>query len=179
MAIPNELARRKEIGKKLATVRESIGLTPEKAMELIGRLSQAKQLRRIERPQANAKGKQAKNGATLDVLLLADLAALYKVHVGELLSPPKEKRLRNEAEVLAAAAASGIYSTDKGKRVFASVNGVIADAGSAFVRVMKKGLLSESPENGVTVYRPAKPGTAAPLPKAKPAGEKKNSARRG
>jgi transcriptional regulator with XRE-family HTH domain len=163
MAIPNELKRRKELGRKLRNEREALGLSLKKACELVGRPDYDKKLQRVEKPAGSPTKNQRAEGATIDVLLLEDLSRLYGKPLTHFLSQQREKRLRTKGEILKAAAADGIRRTSKGKRTFTIVNGTHAAVGSRFDRMLARGEFVGTLENGVTIYKP-KP-KAPPSPK--------------
>ena len=140
----DELSRRKQLGGKLRKRREKLGLSLEKACELINRAKQSKKLQRIEEPKDDPGGKQRKGGPTVDVLMLEDLARLYGRNLNWFSSLPPVKRLRTQKEVFAAAATDGIMRTSKGNRTFAKVSGTYTTVGSVFDGMLKRRLLTES-----------------------------------
>jgi hypothetical protein len=153
----DELARRKQLGRKLQNERKALGLSRDKVCELINRPGLSKRLLRIEQPSEKPTRNQRAGGATIDVLLLEDLARLYGKSLNHFLSQPKMKRLRTQREIEAASRVDGIRRTLKGSRTFAIVNGSYAAVGSIFDSMLRKGRFVAHQQNNITVYKLAAP----------------------
>ncbi len=151
----DDLQRRKTVGQKLRAARTGLGLSLADVCGLLGKEPTYRaRLFRIERARSSKGGKQSTDGASLDFLLLEDLARLYGRNLDHFMSRPKVSRRRNHGDVMATAKSGKIRKFHHSSRYFAFLNGELVTLGRAVKSAIKKGWLQPIHKKKFTLYMP-------------------------